>query len=288
MSFSPSPSVNCALNLKYHNIWYIIPLSGISEEVKIMTSHDKILKDVLKHMQYFENVGVSSFDTHLEDMPFTIQEELISLEDLEKSQVSPLRMNDKAKQLCELRDYAKSCQKCPLFYTRKHVVFGRGDSKASIMFIGGYPSEMDDFTEIIYGDNKGDLLNRIIRAMKTKLSEFFITTVLKCHPPKGTEPRTEEIKACLPYLTKQIEIVEPRIIVTLGPIAYKALMNEEPKIHTKRENWESYLGTPLISTYDLDEIISKPSVKKGVWQDMKSVVRKYQEIKEKENSQDLF
>lgn len=243
-----------------------------------MTDRNKILDDVLRHMEYFEGSGVNAFDLHQEDMPFTINENLIDVDELNSPQVRPQHLDLKAKKLYELQQLTKNCQKCSLFYSRKNVVFGRGDAKGCLMFIGGYPSEIDDFSEMLYNGKEGDLLNRIMKAMDVRLSEVFITTAVKCHPPGKTKPREEEISACLPYLQKQIDIIQPEIIVTLGEIAYTALTQNKPKIYSQREHWESYQGIPLLSTFDLEQIQTNPSIKKDVWRDLKSVLKKYHEL----------
>lgn len=272
-------SGNCGLNIAFpqyivYNIKYTPLLEG-----NAMTDQKKILTDVLRHMEYFEDMGVKAFDLYQEDMPFTIREEFIDTAELDLPQVPPNQLDIKAEKLYALQQLTKNCQKCSLFYTRKHVVFGRGDAKGCIMFVGGYPSEIDDFSDMLYNGKEGELLNRIIKAMQVSLSEIFITTAVKCHPPGLTKPREEEIQACIPYLKSQIEIIQPDIIVTLGDISYTALTQNRAKIFSQREHWEVYQGIPLLSTYDLEQIQNNPSIKKDVWRDLKSVLRKYHEIK---------
>ena len=245
-----------------------------------MTDQKKILTDILRHVEYAEDLGVNAFDLYKEDMPFTIREDFLDSAEVNLPQIPPNQLDIKAEKLYALQQLTKNCQKCSLFYSRKHVVFGRGDANGCIMFVGGYPSEIDDFTDMLFNGKEGELLNRIIKAMQVSLSEIFITTAVKCHPPSNSKPREEEILACIPYLKSQIEIIQPDIIVTLGEIPYTALTLNRPKIHTLREHWEVYQGIPLLSTYDLEQIQSNATIKKDVWRDLKSVLRKYHEIKE--------
>lgn len=241
-----------------------------------MERSDKILNSVLQYMEAMNASGVNSFDLFVEDMPFTIEKDHLTLEELNEGQVKPRLLSDKARKLEELRKLTANCQKCPLFYQRRNVVFGKGDARGYIMFIGGYPSEIDDFNDLLYKGEEGELLNKIIKAMKVDVADFFITTAVKCHPPGESLPNPKEVEACKPYLLDQIKIIEPSIIVTLGSLAYQALMGVEPKLFTKRAHWESYNGIPVLPTFDLSDILKNSEIKKDVWEDMKSVMRKYQ------------
>lgn len=238
----------------------------------------KIFQDVLQHVELMKENGVDIFDIYQEDIPFTINPERGEFQNLDSPQIRPNLPDQKIQKLMALQELTKNCQKCSLFYTRNYVVFGRGDAHASLLFIGGYPSEIDDMSNMLFNGKEGDLFNKMIEAMQIDLSEVFITTAVKCHPPGQKQPNSEQIEACVPYLRSQIEIINPSIIVTLGEIPYMALMKSKPKLFSQREHWESYQGIPLLSTFDIDQMLKNPEIKKDVWADLKGVLKKYQDI----------
>jgi len=121
------------------------------------------------------------------------------------------------------------CKKCRLWKIRKNAVPGEGKSNAEIMIIGQAPGRQEDETGRPFVGRAGKLLNEALARFGRKREDFFITSILKCFPPANRKPKQDEIKACLPYTLKQIEIIKPKAILLLGEVAAKALLNIEFK-----------------------------------------------------------
>ena len=167
------------------------------------------------------------------------------------------------------------CQICPLGQTRTNFVFGSGTADAGIMFIGEAPGADEDRQGVPFVGKAGQLLTKIIEAMGLSREQVYICNVLKCRPPGNRDPKPEEIAACEPYLKRQIEMVRPRIICTLGRISTQALLKTGAPMRSLRGTLHEYEGIPLIATYHPAALLRNPEWKRGTWEDMKWLRREY-------------
>ncbi|HDI03221.1 MAG TPA: uracil-DNA glycosylase [Candidatus Pacearchaeota archaeon] len=135
-------------------------------------------------------------------------------------------MEKREKELRELLECVRKCKKCGLWKTRNKVVFGEGPINAKIMLIGQAPGKQEDKVGEPFVGRAGKLLNKLLRKAGIKRDECFITSVLKCFPPKNRKPKKQEIRKCKPYLLKQIELIRPKVIVLLGNIAVEAILGK--------------------------------------------------------------
>lgn len=172
------------------------------------------------------------------------------------------------------------CQKCPLGKTRLHFVFGSGDPAAEIVFVGEAPGADEDEQGLPFVGRAGQLLTKIIESTKTwKREEVFICNVLKCRPPGNRTPQPEEVEICRPYLEAQLKIIHPKLIVAMGASAAHALLKTKEAVGKLRGNWHDLDGVPLRVTYHPAALLRDPSYKRGVWDDMKIITSRYQELK---------
>jgi DNA polymerase len=132
---------------------------------------------------------------------------------------------------------ASVCTKCDLCRGRLNVVFGEGDCEAAIMFVGEGPGQTEDQTGRPFVGDAGQLLDKMILAMGLSREQVYITNTVKCRPPNNRAPLPEELEACWPYLRRQIEIIQPRVIVTLGGSATKLLLQTQRGITAIRGIW---------------------------------------------------
>ena len=143
--------------------------------------------------------------------------------------------------LDELALEAGRCKGCPLYQSRKQVVFSGGNPKAKIFLVGEAPGYEEDQTGKVFVGKSGQLLDKILAACNfSREKHIYISNVLKCRPPGNRTPSKEEAAACLPYLEQQIEIINPAIIITLGATALKALLGENMRITRERGKWKHY------------------------------------------------
>jgi uracil-DNA glycosylase len=171
-----------------------------------------------------------------------------------------------------LRNIALACTKCGLAKTRTQVVYGVGNPKADLMFIGEAPGRDEDLKGEPFVGRAGQLLTDIIKAMKLTRDDVYIANVIKCRPPENRNPEPDELDACRPFIQRQIELSQPKVIVTLGKFALQSLTGRAYAISAARGQWTEYNGIKVMPTYHPAYLLRTPSAKKDVWQDMKMVM----------------
>jgi uracil-DNA glycosylase len=171
-----------------------------------------------------------------------------------------------------LRLETHNCQACKLAGTRTNVVFGVGSPNADLMFIGEAPGRDEDLQGEPFVGRAGQLLTDIIKAMKLGRDQVYIANVIKCRPPENRNPETDEIEQCRPFLRRQIELIQPKVIVTLGKFGLQALTDRAYSISAVRGQWLDYNGIKLMPTFHPAYLLRTPAAKKDVWADMKKVM----------------
>jgi DNA polymerase len=177
-----------------------------------------------------------------------------------------------------LADEVAACTRCPeLVRNRSRTVFSDGDPGAEICFVGEAPGFDEDQQGVPFVGAAGQLLTRIIEACKLKRSDVYICNVLKCRPPGNRSPEWDEMSNCREHLERQIAIVRPRILVSLGKYAAAFLLDckpDEVRITRVRGEWRSYRGIPVKLTFHPSYLLRTPAAKREVWEDMKDVMRR--------------
>lgn len=174
--------------------------------------------------------------------------------------------------LTALRHHVSQCQACELHQTRKHTVFGEGHHKVDWLIIGEAPGADEDREGQPFVGPAGQLLTQMLRAIGLAREEVFITNILKCRPPNNRDPKVAEIHACHAYLVRQIQLLEPKIIICLGRVAAQALLQSELAIG-KMRGQIYHLGRqqniPTVVTYHPAYLLRSPREKRKVWEDLK-------------------
>jgi len=166
------------------------------------------------------------------------------------------------------------CQACGLSGTRTNVVFGSGNADARLMFVGEAPGFDEDKQGLPFVGAAGQLLTKIIEAMKLTRDDVYIANCLKCRPPENRNPFPEEISSCSPILQKQIDIIRPRIICALGKFAAQTLLaTEEPISRLRGRFFDWRGGIKLMPTFHPAYLLRNPDDKKFVWEDMKKIMK---------------
>lgn len=171
-----------------------------------------------------------------------------------------------------LEQQARVCTACRLAETRTQVVFGTGNRNADLMFIGEGPGRDEDLAGEPFVGRAGQLLTDIIKAMKLSRETVYIANVVKCRPPENRNPEPDEMDACRPWLRRQIELIRPRVIVTLGRFALQSTMEQSLAISSARGRWIQLGDVKVMPTYHPAYLLRNPSAKKDVWSDMKQVM----------------
>ncbi|MHB1543584.1 MAG: uracil-DNA glycosylase [Gammaproteobacteria bacterium] len=170
-----------------------------------------------------------------------------------------------------LAERVSGCERCPLCRTRTQTVFGSGSRHADWLFVGEAPGAEEDRQGLPFVGRAGQLLTSMIEAMGLERNGVFISNVLKCRPPGNRDPAPDEIKACLPYLDRQISLLKPKIVVVLGRIAAQSLLATEVPISRLRGQVRSYGpdGIPLVVTYHPAYLLRNPIAKRESWRDLR-------------------
>lgn len=197
---------------------------------------------------------------------------------------SPAPVGDPSEWTLEtMREAALACMKCPpLAESRTQVVFGVGNPKAELMFVGEAPGADEDVQGEPFVGRAGQLLTKIIQAMGYTRDDVYIANVLKCRPdmPKGApgnrKPTREEMNTCLPWLERQIELIQPKVMVALGATALEGLLGETRSVSGLRGKWLEFRGIPVMATYHPAYLLRNQSIseKRKVWEDMLKVLER--------------
>ncbi len=197
---------------------------------------------------------------------------------------SPLLPDARAAAMAELRSQILACSRCSHLASSRHsVVFGVGDIHAKILFVGEAPGTEDDLCGEPFMGPAGELLTKILTAMGLSRDSVFLTALLKCRPDTpgdsagNRKPRPEEVSTCLPWLERQIDLVQPRVVVALGASASEGLLGKGVTgITHLRGSWQNYRGMPLMPTYHPAYLLRNQALseKRKVWEDMLQVMER--------------
>jgi uracil-DNA glycosylase len=171
-----------------------------------------------------------------------------------------------------IRDDLGDCTRCKLHTTRNKIVFGDGSSKAELVFIGEGPGADEDAQGLPFVGRAGKLLTQMIEAMGLQRQQVYICNVVKCRPPGNRQPEEDEVDACSPFLFRQLDALQPKVIVCLGATAAQTLLQTNRGISHFRGEWLDYRGYKMIATYHPAYLLRNPAAKGDVWKDLQKVM----------------
>lgn len=182
-------------------------------------------------------------------------------------------------ELIKLKDQVLQCTKCDLSTTRNKVIFGEGNLNAEIMIIGEGPGRDEDIQGRPFVGKSGQLLDKILAACGfNRADHVFISNVVKCRPPQNRAPLPEEVATCMPYLRKQIELINPKILILLGATSLKYMVGPNLRITRDRGKWINHNGRLIMPVFHPAALLRNPALKRSTWEDFKNVVYKYREL----------
>ncbi len=183
---------------------------------------------------------------------------------------------EEIKEYYHLEQKALACSKCRLRQGCQQVVFGCGNIKASLMFIGEGPGQEEDLQGKPFVGKAGQLLNKIFAAAEIKREDVYITNVVKCRPPQNRIPKPDETRICRSYLEAQIRLIDPRIIVCLGALACQTIIDPQARISVVRGQWYMKRNIKIMATYHPAALLRNEDFKKPAWEDFKMIRNAYQ------------
>ncbi|HEX5962333.1 MAG TPA: uracil-DNA glycosylase, partial [Gemmatimonadales bacterium] len=171
--------------------------------------------------------------------------------------------------LDEVAERIRTTHCCGLCPNRTHAVPGDGNPNARLVLIGEGPGATEDAQGKPFVGQAGNLLNGILEAIEVPRDSVYITNIVKCRPPQNRKPLPDEIAACIPYLHRQLEIIRPKVIVTLGSTAAEAMLGVRKSLGELRNKVHTYNGIPLVVTYHPAALLRNPNWKKPTWDDVR-------------------
>jgi DNA polymerase len=188
----------------------------------------------------------------------------------------PIRLTAEERQhrLTVLSESVKGCTKCVLHAERTQTVFARGNGSSGLCFVGEGPGADEDQQGFPFVGAAGQLLDKMIAAMGIARDDVYVCNIVKCRPPKNRTPEPEEMSACMPYLTEQLSLVEPQVIVALGKTAVQGLFGTAEGITRIRGRWRLYQGRiAVMPTFHPAYLLRNPAAKREVWADLQLVLK---------------
>ena len=214
------------------------------------------LEQLKRHIEFLEELGVEGVrrEPTWRDRESAEEERFSSL---------PL--------LNRIREDLGDCKRCKLHSGRTKLVFGVGDPSADLMFVGEAPGKDEDQEGVPFVGRAGQLLTKIIASIGLSRDEVYIANVIKCRPPNNRNPEPDEITTCEPVLFRQVDAIQPKVVVALGAFAVHTLLASKLAISRLRGQVYDYRGAQLVPTFHPAFLLRNPDRKRDVWEDMKKV-----------------
>lgn len=235
-------------------------IQGLSMDKKTVT-YSEVVQDFRNYMHYLQEIGVEGFPVTKEFLAddFDEGEGVVTLENIR----------------AELGD----CKRCNLCKHRTNIVFGVGNCKTKLVFVGEGPGRDEDIQGFPFVGAAGKMLTNIIeKVLNIKREEIYIANIIKCRPPKNRTPEPDEIAICYPFLEKQLEAINPEIIVALGNVAAQTLLGNKRGITSIRGEFQYYKGdTVIMPTYHPAYLLRNPEKKRDTWMDILKVKERLKE-----------
>jgi uracil-DNA glycosylase len=199
---------------------------------------------------------------------------LVSFNDLAPVPEIRVAATHKVDALRAIQEEIGDCTRCPLAYAGRHkIVFGDGDANARLMFVGEGPGADEDASGIPFVGKAGQLLNNMIQAMGLKREEVYIANIVKCRPPGNRVPEPVEANTCDQFLLRQMDVVQPQVVVALGATAAMYLLGVKQSLSALRGQWHSCRGEKLAVTYHPAFLLRDPRQKGEAWKDLQMVMK---------------
>jgi uracil-DNA glycosylase family 4 len=254
-----------------------------------VTLDPQLRRALADRIRYYNELGIYDFYRRATDTAVAVPEisdsdlmpksrktsfPVVEAENIFAALKAESKATDPAQALRLIREDIGDCTRCVLHKQgRKQIVFGVGDPRAELMFIGEAPGADEDQQGEPFVGRAGQLLNNMIKAMGIRREDVYIANIIKCRPPGNRTPEREECETCSPFLMRQIAAIQPKAIVALGAVAAKTLLAINAPMMELRGRWYDFRGTKLAVTYHPAFLLRDPRQKKETWKDLQMVMK---------------
>lgn len=229
------------------------------------STRHRMIRQIRDSLVHLKQIGCTGFDC--------APEHLDLLARLTAAPAGPAAATGGTESLSDIRSHLGACTRCPLHRGRTHIVFGEGDPKARLVFVGEGPGEMEDRTGRPFVGAAGELLTKIIEAMQLSREQVYIGNIVKCRPPGNRNPAPDEIGKCLPFIQRQIAAIGPKVICTLGKVAAQTLLETSVSVTRLRGTFHTFMDIPLMPTFHPAYLLRNPQKKRDVWNDVQQIMK---------------
>ncbi len=256
-----------------------------------MSDPKKLSEEILEHLRFYRELGVKWTQVRIPATAPTPSlspalsgntRPKVSRETPNDSSVKPLlifaqtptmfdTLPAREETLEEIRADLGDCQRCKLAPLRKNIVFGSGNRRAELLFVGEAPGADEDEQGLPFVGRAGQLLTRIIEAIGMRREDVYICNILKCRPPANRSPEPDEIASCEPFLLRQIASIKPKVICALGTFGAQTLLHTKEPISRLRGHFIEFRGAKLIATFHPAYLLRNPNEKRKVWEDVQKI-----------------
>jgi uracil-DNA glycosylase family 4 len=236
------------------------------------------LNQLSEHLRFYQELGVTGVSRdpkwRRRDVPAVEVVQPSEASAADAGDIAPLTFSKSAADaLSAIRDDIGDCTRCKLHgLGRTQIVFGVGNPNAELMFVGEAPGADEDAQGVPFVGRAGQLLTRMIEAMGLARDEVYIANVLKCRPPGNRNPEPDEIERCEPFLFRQLESVQPKVVIALGAFAARTLLKTDAPISRLRGRVHHFRGVKLIPTFHPSFLLRSPAYKREAWEDLKLAI----------------
>ena len=233
-----------------------------------MSDYSRLAREILEQLHYYRDLGVSSVEKRTPrpvappKLPSVISQGNQSMFDTVRARDESLEM---------IRTDLGDCKRCKLASGRKNIVFGSGNPRAALMFVGEAPGADEDEQGLPFVGRAGQLLTKIIEAIEMTRQDVYICNILKCRPPGNRNPEADEIASCEPFLFRQIDSIRPKVICALGTFGAQTLLRTKEPISRLRGHFIDFHGAKLMATFHPAYLLRNPAEKRKVWEDVQKI-----------------
>jgi len=244
----------------------------VSYRLSVMDNKTEIIEELKKALEFYQALGFERLP--VKDTELSGFDVIAERQSYQVSEAKGAFASSKEIALKDLQKEIGDCQRCRLSKGRKNIVFGEGDPDAELMFIGEGPGREEDLQARPFVGDAGKVLTSLIKKMGLKRDNVYIGNIVKCRPPSNRDPEEDEIAICKPFIERQIEIIEPKVIMALGRISAQNLVGLKIPISKLRGKFYSYKNIPVMPTFHPAYLIRNPKDKWLTWEDAQQVLKK--------------